>query len=300
MQEKAFSDVLIAMDRIGHGPNSCLGVLNYNGQFTNFTLEDPPRNKKIPKKTAIPAGTYEIKLRHEGELYKKYSKKYGEPHPMLWLQNVEGFSWIYIHPLNFHYQTDGCIGTGDSFIMDGKDYVLHDSVKAYDELYFPTRDTLIAGKQVFIVIREVAIRKRTIRILQNTSLRHDGSDALQEIKDSTGLKLLPTIGAIEVDKDILRVPWYHFYKRAGFKRVASLVVGVGALVLKTAVPELDAVVDLLGLSSGTLFTVGVADSLKKNREKSRDTYVDKNKLLSKIADWIIKIVKFIVNRFTKK
>ncbi len=299
MQEQALSDIFIAIDRIRTGNNTCLGVLNFNKQFTNFTLEDPPRKKKIDKITAIPEGIRQVKLRYEGGMYNKYTKAYGESHPMLWLQDVPGFEWIYFHPLNFHYQTDGCIGTGDRFLFDkvGNDFSLLNSKMAYDEMYFPTRLALEAGKEVFVEIRTLILKKKTIIILNNQSLK---KAVPKEVYYKTGLKLLPTTGAIEIDKDQLSTPWYHFYKKTGFKRVTGLVIGVGALILKAVAPELGIVVDVIGLTGGGILSLGGVDAIKKNKEKNRTTYVDNSKLLSKLADWAIKIAKFIINRFIKK
>ena len=78
-----------------------------------YTLEDEFRVKKVSKETRIPAGTYELKLRTEGALTKRYETRFSDIHEgMIWLQNVPGFKYIYIHCGNDDDDTDGCILVG--------------------------------------------------------------------------------------------------------------------------------------------------------------------------------------------
>lgn len=99
--------------RLKDDGKSTVGTLHVNGTFECFTLEDTYNEIKIPGKTRIPAGKYEIKLRTEGGMTKRYSKRYGDTHKgMLWLQNVENFEWVYIHIGNDADDTEGCILVG--------------------------------------------------------------------------------------------------------------------------------------------------------------------------------------------
>ena len=83
------------------------------------TLEDPVRELldingdgdfndegegKIYGQTAIPAGRYEIKMAMSPH-FKRL---------MPYLQDVPGFSYIMIHPLNDASQSSGCIGIGEN------------------------------------------------------------------------------------------------------------------------------------------------------------------------------------------
>src|SRR5688500_1725133 len=91
--------------RISSNTESTIGALFYgdlkSGEFRCFTREDQKQAVKVPRETRIPAGTYKIKLRAEGSMQAKYSELYGwHRHGMLWLQDVPGFEWIYIHPGN--------------------------------------------------------------------------------------------------------------------------------------------------------------------------------------------------------
>lgn len=95
------------------------------------TLEDEYRARKVPGETSIPAGIYEIRLRTEGGMHQKYARRFPWHVGMLWLQDVPGFEWIYIHIGNDDDDTDGCILVGET---RGPDWI-GESVKAYTRLY---------------------------------------------------------------------------------------------------------------------------------------------------------------------
>ncbi len=101
------------------------------------------------------------------------------------------------------------------------------------------------------------------------------------------IKAVKHVFPILKDKVLLK----KLRKKNGFKRIAGIVIGVGALIVKAVAPEFGVVVDIVGLGGGALFGIGGADALKKNREKDSDTYVDKNKYLRIIADIIIKLLR---------
>lgn len=71
--------------------------------FEGYSLELPDKeNQKFISR--IPAGVYECK--------KRWSLKFGSHIQVL---DVPNRTWILIHALNFHRQTQGCIGIGDGF-----------------------------------------------------------------------------------------------------------------------------------------------------------------------------------------
>lgn len=80
-----------------------IGELLINDKYQCDILEDKVRlNKKVYGKTAIPAGTYEIKM--------TYSPKFKCVMPLL--LNVPGFEGIRIHSGNSSKDTLGCLITG--------------------------------------------------------------------------------------------------------------------------------------------------------------------------------------------
>ncbi|KKR55853.1 MAG: hypothetical protein UT94_C0055G0001, partial [Candidatus Uhrbacteria bacterium GW2011_GWF2_40_263] len=90
--------MLLELFRRKSNEDATVGELYINGNKLCFTLEDEKREVKVMHETRIPAGTYEIKLQKNGEMTKKYAKKFPGIHEgMLWLQNVPNFQFIYIH-----------------------------------------------------------------------------------------------------------------------------------------------------------------------------------------------------------
>lgn len=89
-----------------YAPNYTLGSLYLGDEFECFTLEDANRLalgfQKIPKQTAIPAGSYTLVI--------SYSRKFGRLMPLLLA--VPGFEGIRIHSGNTPEHTEGCPLTG--------------------------------------------------------------------------------------------------------------------------------------------------------------------------------------------
>ncbi len=128
--------------------------------FRCFALEDEHRDVKVAGKTRIPAGRYEIKPRTKGMLYLELKKKYPwHDKGMLWLQNVPGFNWIYLHSGNRHGDTSGCILVGDSLVSNveevGEGFVSY-SVNAYRRLYNEIHGLLENKVRVFLLIEDLA------------------------------------------------------------------------------------------------------------------------------------------------
>ena len=136
-----------------------LGLLFRDGLFLSYTLEDEHRTQKVAGETRIPAGSYRLALRRAGRLYKKYSRRFHEDHPMLWLQDVPGFQWIYIHIGNTEADTEGCILVGEGYVRQGDRYVLVHSTSAYRRLYYPIRSAIelseVGGEPVWLTIADV-------------------------------------------------------------------------------------------------------------------------------------------------
>ena len=83
--------------RYGHGEDSTGGLLFVDGIHFGYTCEDESRLVKISGETRIPPGRYEIKLRNEGGMTKRYARRFAFHKGMLHLQEVPGFKWVYIH-----------------------------------------------------------------------------------------------------------------------------------------------------------------------------------------------------------
>lgn len=74
------------------------GELSIDGKFFCYTLEDPVRDVKIPKETAIPAGAYKVVL----SMSNRFKKVLPE------VLNVPGFVGVRIHGGNTVQDTEGC------------------------------------------------------------------------------------------------------------------------------------------------------------------------------------------------
>ena len=128
-----------------------LGGLCVDRRFFCFTLDDQSQPVKVAGETRIPAGTYEIKLRAEGAMHEKYNGKFPDHRGMLWLQDVPGFEWVYIHIGNDDDDTLGCILVGDGLHVSGK---LSESTVAYRRLYGLVSNAILAGEPVTITVED--------------------------------------------------------------------------------------------------------------------------------------------------
>lgn len=68
---------------------------------------------KVKHETAIPTGTYEIKMTYSPRFSSKaWGRKYNGKVPEI--LNVKGFTGVRIHPMNNASQSSGCIGIGNN------------------------------------------------------------------------------------------------------------------------------------------------------------------------------------------
>lgn len=82
--------------------DTTIGQLYVNGRFFGYTLEDAVRNQKIYGQTAIPYGTYTVKI--------TYSPRFKRLLPLL--LNVPLFKGVRIHTGNKSEDTSGCLLVG--------------------------------------------------------------------------------------------------------------------------------------------------------------------------------------------
>ena len=140
--------------RLLEANTSTLDVMMVNNHYECFTLEDEYREVKVANKTRVPAGRYQIKLRTVGKMNNRYIAKFpGSHRGMLWLQDVPGFKWIYLHVGNTDKHTSGCllVGYGMESLPDGTQRVLK-STPAYLALAAKIYKAMDDGEEIWIEI----------------------------------------------------------------------------------------------------------------------------------------------------
>lgn len=134
--------MVLVLDRIWYTEKSTVGALYIDGKYECFILEDSDRLKKNRRKvygeTAIPRGTYEIRL--------NYSRKFKRILPLL--SNVPGFSGIRIHAGNTARDTEGCLLPG---VTRGTNSV-GQSKRAFKKLYKKLERAKSDNKKIIIKI----------------------------------------------------------------------------------------------------------------------------------------------------
>ena len=263
--------MIIKLNRIHTTKNTTLGTLKINGDFICYTLEDTYRETKIPGRTRIPKGEYDVNLRFAGGMYERYSNGFEYDHPMLWIRNVPGFEYIYFHVLNYHTETEGCVGVGKDYDTDENgDYYLIDSRDAYLEMYPIIRNALGSGKKVKVRIKD--------------RLRYDKAKARKEKPPELKINLAPE--NVEIKRSV--------FKRNGFKRKAGAVIGIlGGIFMLIPYPPLQAIGTGIVALGGATTAIGAGHGMIKNRQKDETTKIDTIAILRWVADLLIKL-------FTKK
>ena len=113
----------IQIDRKYKQSNYTIGIMYINGVRFSETLEDKDRGlkssmseseikmRKIYSQTAIPTGTYEIKMTYSPKFaIRTWGRRYSGQVPEI--LNVKGFSGVRIHPGNTPEDSLGCIFPG--------------------------------------------------------------------------------------------------------------------------------------------------------------------------------------------
>jgi len=116
-----------------------LGELFIDGKFFCFSLEDEVRTgPKIPGKTAIPAGQYEVVI--------DYSPHFGRllPH----ILDVPNFDGVRIHAGNFQGDTDGCVLVGNTKGVAS----IGESRAAFSILYQILKEAITHHETIFLRI----------------------------------------------------------------------------------------------------------------------------------------------------
>jgi hypothetical protein len=150
----------LRVQRISSGDEATLGVMfevSPVPAFQCYVLEDQHNETKIMGETRIPAGRYQIKLRDVGGMVVRYQQRFSWHTGMLWLQDVPGFTFVYIHVGNKDDDTEGCLLVGDGQVSNVVDRgQVSSSVSAYKRLYGKITRALNAGAAVWITIEDYA------------------------------------------------------------------------------------------------------------------------------------------------
>jgi lysozyme len=122
------------------GAEFTLGKLFVDEEFDCYTVEDAvrPNGQKVPGKTAIPEGRYNVVVSH--------SPRFRRDLPLL--QNVPNFQGVRIHPGNTAKDTEGCIIPGKIRNADG----VGQSRVAFDKLFAALRAELAAGREIWMSV----------------------------------------------------------------------------------------------------------------------------------------------------
>lgn len=151
--------------RYCYGQESTLGRLYVDGEFFGFTLEDEVRDpgEKVQGETAIPPGRYEVILREEGGMTQRYHDRFPELHRgMLWLQDVPGFDWIYLHIGNTEEHSKGCILVATHpVILPSGEFEIARSTDTYLALYRRILAAMDQGERVWVHVHDQMGRRTT-------------------------------------------------------------------------------------------------------------------------------------------
>ncbi|PUV24567.1 DUF5675 family protein [Sphingobacterium athyrii] len=129
---------IIKVRRIKAASNSMLSKVYINGEFFCYGLEDAVRDQKIKGRTAIPAGTYPIRLNTYGGMNSRYKKHFPKLHRgMLEITQIPDYSYVYIHIGNNFGDTSGCllVGFEKRYVITSGEYEIFESKAAYRALY---------------------------------------------------------------------------------------------------------------------------------------------------------------------
>jgi hypothetical protein len=122
--------------RVAQGKNSTLSQLYINGIFQCYLLEDKIREVKLPSETAIPTGSFQLKVNTYGGKNVNYKNAFGKLHEgMIEITGLPNFNFVYIHTGNTIKETAGCPLCGFGFQFVDGNYQVVQSIAAYKMIY---------------------------------------------------------------------------------------------------------------------------------------------------------------------
>jgi hypothetical protein len=138
-------ELVLTREPSAHG--ATFGALTVDGVFECWTLEDEtrPPGEKIPGRTAIPAGRYQIRLTH--------SPRFQRVLPLL--LEVPNFEGVRIHIGNTTKDTEGCILVGNKRSNPDSDQpVVYLSAQAFHELMERLSAAHRVDEEIWITVQD--------------------------------------------------------------------------------------------------------------------------------------------------
>lgn len=152
----------LLIERYDFGADYTEGRIYVEGMYFGETMEPYSRHlssamplseikkKKVAGLTAIPTGRYKVTLAISPRLKDRvYGKRYDGKFPVL--LDVPAFSGILLHPLNYGYESNGCIGVGEKW-LPGK--IVRAQQGHYDLMDMYILPAVQRGQDIFITIKE--------------------------------------------------------------------------------------------------------------------------------------------------
>ena len=149
----------VSQNRFIQTNKSTISRLLIDGEFAGYILEDAVRELvdqngdgdfndagegKVWQRSAIPAGTYGLKIKKTGKLYRDYKKMWPWHKGLIEFHNVTGFKSVYLHPGVTADDTDSGLIPGLSYRGDR----VLSSLSAYYEVYHKVYAALERGEEV--------------------------------------------------------------------------------------------------------------------------------------------------------
>lgn len=144
----------LKLDRKYKKKDYTIGKLYINGVYFCDTLEphciDWKKEKKVPGKTAIPEGNYQVSVDYFSPRFGNdaYYKQFANNGKVPRLMNVPNFDGILIHVGNYPKDTQGCILVGRNTVRGA----VMDSCKTFSELYKKLRSARASYDPIIIEI----------------------------------------------------------------------------------------------------------------------------------------------------
>lgn len=143
----------IFVEEIGTTPTSTASQLFVDNKPFCFVIEDGYNEPKVPGKTRIPPGRYQIIQRKRGKFYEKYKTNHKHTFAIE-LKGVPGFTDILIHIGNTVGDTRGCllVNKGLNISPTGA-YFGKESTDVYLALYAKINGAFERNEEIWIEIQ---------------------------------------------------------------------------------------------------------------------------------------------------